>query len=265
MKSFRNYFNLLGFAVVLLALVTSCKEDIYGGEENLQFKLVDNNDFGKILVNQNNQSIYFFADDVTGSSNCTDGCLDAWPKVTGDVYELASGLYDEDFGTIDAGYGEKQITYKGWPLYYYSPSGDGELEAAWETKGDGVGSVWHIAKPDYNVLLGRQEVEPGKKMMYLTNDRGVSFYTNSADGENASTCTGGCADVWPPFKKVELVLPSSLYENDFAEAYRDDNLGPQFSYKGAPVYYFSQDEGKMGSVKGQNGGPNKTFYVAEKK
>lgn len=266
MKSFRNVFSMLGVALILMSMITACTDYNVAPEDGFKIWLTDNGTFGKMLINQNNQSMYFFSKDVAGEATCTDGCADKWPAVKGDVadMELGAGLDKSDFGSISLGYGEYQITYKGWPLYYYSPTGDGELEQPWETKGDGVGEVWYVAKPDYSMMVASQEVD-GAELTYLVNDKGVSLYYNTGDETNTSKCTGGCADVWTPFKKGEMTLPSSLKAADFDEAYRDDNLGPQLSYQGNPLYYFSQDEGKQGSTKGQAGGPAKSFFLMGKK
>lgn len=272
MKNSFKYFNLGSLFVFAFILFTSCvkeTDDILPKEEELKFKIeiANNNDFGYILVNQNNQSMYFFAGDVTGGeSNCNGGCANVWPPVIADIYdlELGNGLYGEDFETIYREDGREQLTFKGWPLYYFSPEADGVLEEAKETLGDGRGGAFHIAKPDYTVLLGKQAVvEGGEEVLYLVNDRGVSLYLNQADEKDVSNCVGGCAGVWPPFFKKELILPSTLDAYEFNTIQREDDLGPQLSFNGSPLYFFSNDELKQGSVLGQAGGPNATFFVVE--
>ena len=270
MDNNRMYFNLMILAVLALVFFPSCNkndDDVQPEEPEFRIQQVNKVGFGYILTNQDNQSIYFFAGDVTGESNCNGGCANVWPAVLGEAYqvELGAGLDRGDFGTITRADGQKQLTFKGWPLYYFSEAGDGVLENPGQTLGDGRGGVFHIAKPDYSVLLGRQVVTPGEEaVVYLVDDRGVSLYHNTADGENLSNCSGGCAGVWPPFQvEGDLVIPSSLDINEFATLDRDDDLGPQRSFQGQPLYRFSQDEGIRGSVLGQNGGPNQTFFVNE--
>lgn len=265
-----KYLNLMSLAAFVLILMSSCTQDnevVPQEEAKFNIQIITNGAFGNILANQNNQSIYFFAGDVTGGeSNCKGGCAEVWPPVVGDVYDLAlsSNLYRDDFDTITREDGQKQITFKGWPLYYFSPEGDGKLEEPKEVLGDGRGGVFHVAKPDYSLLLGRQPVtESGDAVVYLVDDRGVSLYLNTGDEENISNCNGGCAGVWPPFKASELILPSSLDIYDFDSLNRADDLGPQLSFKGSPLYFFSQDEEKQGIVLGQGGGPNQTFFVIE--
>ena len=270
--NYRNYFNLLSITAFVLILVSSCtlEEDIIPVEEELKFNIqtLDNNEFGYILSNQNYQSIYFFAGDVSGNqSNCNGDCAYTWPPVIGDPYDLAldANLSAADFGTTTREDGQKQLTFKGWPLYYFAPDGDGVLEAPNQVLGDGRGGVFHVAKPDYTVLLAKQPVtEGGEDVIYLVNDRGVTIYLNTADEENVSNCSGGCAEVWPIVEKVEKILaPSSLDAYDFDSFYRTDDLGGQMTYKGSPLYYFIQDEFKKGVVLGQAGGPNQTFFVID--
>lgn len=270
MKNNRNFFNLMGLFVFALFLFSSCtkEEGVDPTPEETKFtiKTVNNNQFGYILTDQNEQSMYFFAEDVKGESKCSGGCGNVWPPVTGDIYDLLPDSYldQSDFGTITRADGQKQITYKGWPLYYFSPEGDGVLEQPREVLGDGRGGVFHVAKPDYAVLLGKQVVVEGEPaVVYLTDDRGVSLYLNTADEKNVSNCSGGCANVWPPFKKSELIVPSSLEYFDLENFNREDDLGLQLSFEGFPLYYFSQDEQVRGRTLGNGGGPNQTFFVIQ--
>ncbi|SDL17146.1 Secreted repeat of unknown function [Catalinimonas alkaloidigena] len=261
MNSSLNYLKPLFRAALVLGMLASCeKEDLE--DDRLKIQVVGTN----VLADQNQQSLYFFAGDVTGESTCNGRCAEIWPPLLGEVYDLklGAGLSKSDFATITREDGQKQLTYKGWPLYYFSPEGDGVLEAPAETLGDGRNGVFHVAKPDYTVLVGRQSVAEGEDpVVYLTDDRGVSLYHTTGDEEGISNCKGGCATVWPPFKAVENpVIPSSLKASDFTVVTREDDLGPQLAYQGSPLYFFSNDNKVRGSVLGQGGGPAKNFFVA---
>src|SRR5690606_29778202 len=133
-------------------------------------QVISNADFGYILVNQKNETLYFFANDIKGESTCNGGCASAWPPLIGEVADLAlsESLDESDFGTITRGDGQKQITFKCWPLYYFSPNADGVLETAAAINGDGANNVFYIAKPDYTVMLGKQVVvEDEDPILYL--------------------------------------------------------------------------------------------------
>lgn len=197
MKTCLNYFSLLSLTIFGLIAFTSCTKDeevVLDEAAAFNIQVINSSKFGYILTNQNKQSIYFFAGDVTGQSNCTGGCADTWPAVIGNIAELdlSSNLDRSDFGTFIREDGQKQITYKGWPLYYFSPEKNKILELPGETLGDAKGGVFHIAKPDYTVLLGRKVVTEGEEaVVYLVDDRGVTLYLNQADELNKSNCTGG--------------------------------------------------------------------------
>lgn len=178
---------------------------------------------------------------------------------------LGAGLNRSDFGYITVGE-LKQVTYKGWPLYYFSPEGNGTLEPAGGVLGDGKNGVFYVAKPDYSLLLGKQTVNNGADAVtYPVDEFGVSLYLNTNDGEDISNCAGGCAQTWPPFESPQyLILPSILDQSDFSTINRTDGLGNQLSYKGNPMYFFAFDVDTKGNVLGQGEGPAASFFVIER-
>jgi predicted lipoprotein with Yx(FWY)xxD motif len=86
-----------------------------------------------ILVDAAGRTVYTFDKDAPGKSNCSGGCLGAWPAFMGKEGASAKG----EFTLIDAN-GGKQWTIKGMPLYYFS--GDSKPG---ERNGEGSGGVWH--------------------------------------------------------------------------------------------------------------------------
>ena len=46
-------------------------------------------------------------------------------------------------GVVQSKDGTVQVTYNGWPLYYYL-----KYHAAGDTTGQGVGNVWYVVTPD---------------------------------------------------------------------------------------------------------------------
>lgn len=262
MNNYFKPFKILMLAILAAILFAACSDDdSVDINDTLSVQLVNNGDFGNILVNQNNQTLYFFASDVTGESNCNGNCAAKWPPMLGDAADLviASNLNAAGFTTITRADGEKQIAYKGWPLYYFSPAGDGQLEAAGEVSGDGTGNAFFVAKTDYTVMLGKQVIEEGgDAVTYLVNDRGLTLYGFANDEDGVSNCTGGCANAWPIFAGQEnVVVPSVLNASAFSSIDRTDDLGSQLTYAGKPLYYFAQDEDIRGNVTGHS----ETFYV----
>jgi predicted lipoprotein with Yx(FWY)xxD motif len=86
-----------------------------------------------VLADAAGRTVYTFDKDVPGKSNCSGGCLAAWPAFMAKEGASAKG----DFTLIDAA-GGKQWTVKGMPLYYFA--GDSKPG---ERNGEGSGGVWH--------------------------------------------------------------------------------------------------------------------------
>lgn len=104
-------------------------------------QLHDGGMFGTILTGSNGMTLYTFDRDQDGVSNCSGGCAQTWPPLVLDggdpvaPYGLAGTL-----AAIDRGDGQRQVTYNGRPLYFFAAD-----TQPGDTKGDGVGGVWHVA------------------------------------------------------------------------------------------------------------------------
>ncbi|HEX2152965.1 MAG TPA: hypothetical protein VHL52_03195 [Acidimicrobiia bacterium] len=110
---------------------------------------VAESDEGTILVDGEGFSLYLFTQDTQGEpSTCTEGCAETWPPLTGDV-TAGDGVDASLLGTAQHPNGETQVTYDGWPLYYYAPD-----EAPGDTNGQGVGGVWFLVAPDGSQIGG---------------------------------------------------------------------------------------------------------------
>ncbi len=91
-----------------------------------------------VLTDANGMTLYTFDKDTKGDgkSVCNGDCAVKWPPLFADDSAEAAG----DFTIVTRDDGTKMWAYKGWPLYYWY-----EDMAAGDTKGDGVGGVWHLA------------------------------------------------------------------------------------------------------------------------
>ena len=84
--------------------------------------------FGRMLFDSRKQAIYIFQKDRRNKSNCYGACAKAWPPVytRGDP-RAASGVRQSLLGTIKRRGGQRQVTYRGKPLYFYAHEGPGQV------------------------------------------------------------------------------------------------------------------------------------------
>jgi predicted lipoprotein with Yx(FWY)xxD motif len=97
-------------------------------------------------------TLYWFTPDKAGQVTCTAGCLAVWPplemsdtttKPTGD--SAVTGK----LATVTNPNGKAQVTYNGWPLYFYAKD-----KAAGDTTGQNVGQKWFVVTPDLAPTTG---------------------------------------------------------------------------------------------------------------
>jgi predicted lipoprotein with Yx(FWY)xxD motif len=77
---------------------------------------------GKVVVNSEGMTLYYFQKDQKGSgkSKCEGACAQAWPPLTtAGEPEAMSGVSSSKLGTIERSDGTTQVTYAGWPLYTF--------------------------------------------------------------------------------------------------------------------------------------------------
>jgi len=94
----------------------------------------------KYLVAPAGKTLYTFADDTQGVSNCSGNCLANWPVFLNQNEAIPSILSAGSLGIISrTGEGTEQSTFEGKPLYYYSQDlvrgdtlGQGLGNGAWQ-------------------------------------------------------------------------------------------------------------------------------------
>ncbi|MEK8129175.1 plastocyanin/azurin family copper-binding protein [Paenibacillus filicis] len=196
---------------------------------------------GKLLVDGKGRTLYFFSNDAQNLDACQGPCRTNWPLLNADQLQIPAGLNASDFALVTHADGSKQWSYKGWPLYTFVKDAK-----AGDTLGEGVNSVWFVAKPDYRVMLGSsKELGP-----YLTDDHGRTLYYFAKDKPQTSVCEGMCLANWPAFGAAADSVPSTLNTGDFGTVTRSDG-SQQAAFKGYPLYYFVKDA-KHGDTTGQN-------------
>lgn len=91
-----------------------------------------------VLANAKGMTLYTFAKDMPGVSNCNDNCAKNWPPLMAAADAKAMG----DFTVITRTDGSMQWAYKGMPLYTWVK----DMKPG-ETSGDGLGGAWKVAVP----------------------------------------------------------------------------------------------------------------------
>jgi predicted lipoprotein with Yx(FWY)xxD motif len=117
----------------------------------------DNPTLGTIVTNTDGRTVYFWAGDTAGAgtSNCNDQCAGAWPPVPFDVDMMMAAAPDMTMdmmmdmtmsmtgvGAIQRNDGSYQVTWNGWPLYYFSrDAAPGDANGNGST---GFGNAWSV-------------------------------------------------------------------------------------------------------------------------
>jgi predicted lipoprotein with Yx(FWY)xxD motif len=76
--------------------------------------------YGRILADRGDHTIYLFTRDRSSASTCYGGCAAAWPPVLTRGAPGRAGRLPGALGTTRRRDGARQVTYDGHPLYYYT-------------------------------------------------------------------------------------------------------------------------------------------------
>ncbi len=98
---------------------------------------------GPILTDAEGMTLYLFTKDEGGVSVCYDECAQRWPPLLVEGAPVAPEGLSGELGVTERTDGTWQVTYNGWPLYYFAAD-----TAAGDTTGQGVGEVWYVVPPD---------------------------------------------------------------------------------------------------------------------
>ena len=180
--------------------------------------------------------------------------------------KLGDGLSLSDFGSVTSVSGRPQLTYKGWPLYYFAPlvNGTNVQESPGQTRGEGVNNEWFVAKPDYTIMQVNAQLlgHDGKnyksdytegigETTYFTDGNGLTLYTFKFDSLNTNKFTNSDFsnnNVWPIYETNKVVVPSTLDKTKFGSIMVFGRT--QLTYNGWPLYHFGQDGQTRGLNKG---------------
>ena len=107
-------------------------------------KVTTNAQYGQILTDMNGMTLYYFLKDTpaNGTSACNRACAALWPPFDTANIQVSAPLQASDFVTITRADGTPQVTYMGWPLYYYSKDAK-----PGDTNGYGFNNLWYVMAP----------------------------------------------------------------------------------------------------------------------
>lgn len=205
------------------------------------------NDSGSLILAESGLSLYTFDSDSMNTSTCvgtaddTETCAGKWPPLL-----VSDGaVADNTLTIITRPDDTEQWAYKGQPLYqWYLDIAQGDIG------GDGIGNVWHLARPMplKTAMINERPTYVGNQVIStlsfasstLTAERSdknnLTLYTFDNDPIDASACVGECINNWPPLLADAGAMakaPLSLVEVN------DNNM--QWAYKGKPLYFFKND------------------------
>jgi predicted lipoprotein with Yx(FWY)xxD motif len=116
-----------------------------GSTEAGQALKLRNTRYGPILFDGRDRVLYGFTRDKRGGkSTCYGACAAAWPVyfAKGKVTAMR-GVKQSLIGTVRRRNGRLQVTYNGWPLYYYAHEGPREVKCQNVNE---FGGLWLVVK-----------------------------------------------------------------------------------------------------------------------
>ncbi len=210
-------------------------------------------DMPAVLVGPTGMTLYTFTNDEPGVSNCVDDCAVNWPPLTvesADAVVPGVNLWGE-VGTIERADGTLQVTYNGWPLYYFA-----EDMAIGDMNGEGRGERWYVVAPETVAVSSSEELGD-----FLVGFNGETLYMFTNDEAGVSNCVDDCAEAWPPYIYQEnpTLVGGPGVMGELGTIERADGA-MQVTYNGMPLYFFAEDTGP-GDTTGQGRG-DRWFVVA---
>jgi predicted lipoprotein with Yx(FWY)xxD motif len=220
---------------------------------------------GWVLVDSRGRTLYMFEKDEFGRSACYGKCAVAWPPlVTTAEPRAGKGVRATLLGTTRRKGGKLQVTYAGYPLYFFV-----EDAKAGQTRGQdlqGFGGGWYVLDAKGRKIEdGHHGGEPAELEArttalgrILVDGRGRTLYLYTPDKGKTSVCYGKCAAAWPPLLTTGKPHAGKGTRAARLETTKRKDGSLQVTYHGHPLYYFVEDE-RAGQTAGQ--GLGNVWYV----
>ncbi len=202
-------------------------------------QVIKNDKFGSFLADGDGRTLYLFTKDTKNTSNCYDKCAAAWPALLPDGKPtLKDGVSADLIGSAQRKEGVSQLTYNGWPLYYYAPD-----KNPGDMNGQGVGNVWWLVSPEGNAIkpAALSLAKNDKLGSFLADDKGRTLYVFTKDTKVTSVCYDKCEQAWPPLLMLDKPTVGDGIKADLLGSTTRKDGTVQVTYNGMPLYYYAKD------------------------
>jgi predicted lipoprotein with Yx(FWY)xxD motif len=110
--------------------------------------IVRDSRYGKVIWDGRGFALYAFTRDRrSGPSRCYGACAKAWPVYySKGALRAGAGIKRSLIGTVRRRDGRRQITYNGWPLYYYIGERSPGIILCQNV--DEFGGLWLVVRPN---------------------------------------------------------------------------------------------------------------------
>ncbi len=234
---------------------------VTGSSNDTQVMVGKDANLGLFLVDSKGMTLYLFTKDTPNVSNCYEKCATAWPPLLTTGKPVGGPDVDASkLGTTKRTDGTMQVTYNGWPLYYYVK----DMKVG-DVIGQDVGQVWYVISPSGEQVMPQaapMPVESAATVMigkdaklgdFLVDAKGMSLYLYTKDTPNTSVCYDKCATAWPPLlTEGTPAVSEGIDAAKLGTTTRTDGT-KQVTFNGWPLYYYIKDT-KAGDVVGQGVG-----------
>lgn len=159
MRSTASWFGLAIASAALTATAQDQDQDqtqvAAAAGETSQTRLMSaqSEEYGAYVADAEGRALYMFTADQQGAdrtearSDCYDACADAWPPLTAEGEPAVGSQLDRSLlGSLQREDGEMQVTYGGWPLYYFVRDQGPDSVAGQGVQG--FGGEWYLVSPD---------------------------------------------------------------------------------------------------------------------
>ncbi len=220
-------------------------------------QIAQNTTLGQFISDGDGRTLYLLTKDGKNTSNCYDKCEQSWPPLLPDGQPtLKDTISTALISTTVRKDGSVQLTYNGWPLYYYAKD-----SAPGDTNGQSIGKVWWVVSGEGNPIKPATMVltQSAKLGNILADDAGRTLYLFMKDTtKNTSSCYDKCEQSWPPLLTLgQPTLGDNVSTSLISMTLRKDGT-TQVTYNGWPLYYFGGDSAS-GDTNGQ--GLGKVWWV----